>query len=443
VKLMDTAAVDVAIIGAGPYGLSLASYLRQRGVEHRIFGAPMHAWASMSPGMFLKSFGFATSLKTPQPHFTLPEYCRDRGLEDFEPIAIATYAKYGQWVQEQLVPEVEATSVTELRRQGDGFALVLATGERLAARRVVVATGLTYFERIPATYASLPNELASHTAQHGDFSRFSGMDVTVVGGGQSALQAAALLHEHGARVRMVVRRGVWFSSQYDPHRPLREKLLYPQSVVGPGRENWVMEHFPMVMHYVPEAKRVPFTRRHLGPFGAWWLRDRVEGQFSILEDAVVTAAGERDGKVALRVRQGTADTSEIVTDHVIAGTGYEVDVDRIPFVQPELAAEIARVERAPNLTRHFESSVRGLYFVGPAAAFSFGPLFRFVAGADYAVPLLARRLAWTSAALPVWRRALPVALTPLVNPAAPASPVAPAPAEVTALQAAEARASNG
>jgi hypothetical protein len=112
-------------------------------------------------------------------------------------------------------------------------------------------------------------------------------------------------------------------------------------------------------------------------------------------------------------------------------------------VQPELAAEIARVERAPNLTRHFESSVRGLYFVGPAAAFSFGPLFRFVAGADYAVPLLARRLAWTSAALPVWRRALPVALTPLVNPAAPASPVAPAPAEVTALQAAEARASNG
>jgi cation diffusion facilitator CzcD-associated flavoprotein CzcO len=436
VKLMDTAAVDVAIIGAGPYGLSLASYLRQRGVEYRIFGAPMHAWASMSPGMFLKSFGFATSLQTPQPHFTLPEYCRDRGLEDFEPIAIATYAQYGKWVQEQLVPDVEVTEVTGLRRQGDGFALALATGERLTARRVVMATGLTYFERIPATYDSLPTELASHTAQHGDFSRFSGMDVTVVGGGQSALQAAALLHEHGAEVRVVVRRGVWFSDRLDPHRSLRDKLLYPNTVVGPGRENWVLQHVPMAMHYVPEAKRVRFTRRHLGPFGAWWLRDRVEGKFPILEDALVAAASARGGRVALQVRQGAADTSEIVTDHVIAGTGYEVDVDRIPFVHPELAAEIARVERAPNLTRHFETSVRGLYFVGPAAAFSFGPLFRFVAGADYAVPLLARRLAWTSATLPVWRRALPVALAPLAPPVAPASPVAEAPAEAPALQAA-------
>jgi cation diffusion facilitator CzcD-associated flavoprotein CzcO len=411
---METAAVDVAIIGAGPYGLSLASYLRQRGVEYRIFGSPMHAWASMSPGMFLKSFGFATSLKTPQPHFTLPEYCRARGLEDFEPIEIATYARYGKWVQQQLVPDVEATSITGLRRRGDGFALTLETGERLGARRVVVAIGLTYFERIPEIYRELPTELASHTAQHGDFSPFNDMDVTVIGGGQSALQAAALLHEHGARVRMVVRRGVWFSGRLPPHRSLRDRLLYPNTVVGPGRENWVMQHVPMAMHYVPEAKRVRFTRRHLGPYGAWWLRDRVEGKFPILENVTVVAASAKGGKVALRVRQGEAGESEIITDHVIAGTGYEVDVDRIPFVHPDLAAEIQRVERAPNLSRHFESSARGLYFTGPAAAFSFGPLFRFVAGADYGVPYLARRLAWTSRALPAWRRTLPVALQPAV-----------------------------
>lgn len=432
---MKSAAVDVAIIGAGPYGLSLASYLRQRGVDYRIFGAPMHAWASMSPGMFLKSFGFATSLKTPRPHFTLPEYCRERGLEDFEPIEIATYAQYGKWVQQQLVPDVEETKVTDLRRRDDGFELRLETGETLRARRVVVATGLTYFERIPETYRLLSNDLASHTAQHGDFSRFTGMDVTVVGGGQSALQAAALLHEHGAQVRMVVRRGVWFSERLPTHRSLRDRLLYPNTVVGPGRENWVLQHVPMALHYVPEERRVHFTRRHLGPFGAWWLRDRVEGKFPILENSSVVGASARDGKVVLRVQEReAADTREVVTDHVIAGTGYEVDVDRIPFMHPDLAAEVQRVERAPNLSRHFETSVRGLYFVGPAAAFSFGSLFRFVAGADYAVPLLARRLAWTSAALPAWRRALPTALAPLAKP-----PVTAAPAEEPVLQTAAPR----
>jgi thioredoxin reductase len=429
--LMNIASVDVAIIGAGPYGLSLASYLRQRGLEYRIFGAPMHAWASMSPGMFLKSFGFATSLRTPHPHFTLPEYCRERGLEDFEPIEIATYAQYGKWVQQQLVPDVEETNVTGVQRLGDGFELTLETGERLRARRVVVAIGLTYFERIPETYSSLSNELASHTAQHGDFSRFTGMDVTVVGGGQSALQAAALLHEHGAQVRMVVRRGVWFSGRLPAHRSLRDKLLYPNTVVGPGRDNWVLQHVPMALHYLPEEKRVPYTRRHLGPYGAWWLRDRVEGKFPILENSSVVAASAKAGKVALRVQEEGAGESEIVTDHVIAGTGYEVDVDHIPFIHPDLAAEIQRMERAPNLSRHFESSVRGLYFVGPAAAFSFGPLFRFVAGADYAVPLLARRLAWTSDALPAWRRALPVALTSVVK-----VPATEAPAEEPVLQAA-------
>lgn len=435
--MMSASSIDVAIIGAGPYGLSLASYLRQRGVDYRIFGVPMHAWASMSPGMFLKSFGFATSLKTPYLHLTLPEFCRDRGLEDFEPIEIATFVKYGQWVQQQVVPWVEATNVTGLRRQGDGFELTLETGERLRARRVVMATGLTHFERIPEAYRNLPDELASHTAEHGDFSRFTGMDVTVIGSGQSALQAAALLHEHGARVRMVVRRGVWFSDRMSTHRSLRQRLLYPNTVLGPGRENWVLQHIPMALHYVPEERRVHFTRRHLGPLGAWWLRDRVEGKFPILENATIRAASARSGKVALRIQEQDTGESEIITDHVIAGTGYEVDVDRIPFVHAELAAQIQRVERAPNLSRHFESSVRGLYFIGPAAAFSFGPLFRFVAGTDYAVPLLARRLAWTSEALPVWRRALPVSLQPAPKaPVKEALAVTETPEEEPVLQAA-------
>src|SRR5215831_9779954 len=164
--------VDVAIIGAGPYGLSIASHLQQRGVEHRIFGAPMQAWRSMSAGMHLKSVGYATSIPTPQNFLTLPEYCRAHGEEDYEPIPIATFARYGTTLQEQVVPYLEQVDVVELRRERGVFHLTLASGERASARRVVVAIGLTYFERVPRPFDKLPSDLVCHTALRGDFTGF-------------------------------------------------------------------------------------------------------------------------------------------------------------------------------------------------------------------------------------------------------------------------------
>src|SRR6476620_5151779 len=153
---MIKSTVDVVIVGAGPYGLSLASHLVHRGISHRIFGVPMMAWRQMPPGMSLKSFGFATSVPTPQAHCTLPEYCRARGLEDFEPIPTSTFADYGEWFQQQLVPGLEQVRVIDVRRCRIGFDVTLETSERVEARRVIVAVGLGHFTRVPDVLSSLP-----------------------------------------------------------------------------------------------------------------------------------------------------------------------------------------------------------------------------------------------------------------------------------------------
>jgi hypothetical protein len=79
-------------------------------------------------------------------------------------------------------------------------------------------------------------------------------------------------------------------------------------------------------------------------------------------------------------------------DHLVSGTGYEPDLDVIPFLDRALARRLRRIQRSPKLNAHFESSVNGLYFVGAAAAFSFGPLLRFVAGAEFAAPTVVRHL---------------------------------------------------
>ncbi len=387
--------VDVAIIGAGPYALSLASHLRARGIEYRVFGPPMEAWRAMSPGMHLKSLGFATNIYTPNDYLTLPQFCRARGEEDFEPIPIATFAEYGVVVQKRTVPDLEEVLVESLARANGRFRLMLATGELVTARRVVVATGLTYFERIPPPFDSLPQDLVCHTSQRGDFTGFEGCDVTVIGAGQSALQAAALLHENDAEVRILAREEVHWGTRGRPdnERNILERIRVPMTVLGGGRDNWVLQHLPWLMHHLPDARRLRFVHSHLGPGGAWWLRDRVEGVIPIERSTRVVGAVPEGGKVRLTLVENGESPRDLVTEYVVVGTGYDVDVDRIAFVSPSLASQVRRLERAPALSRHFESSVHGLYFVGPSSAASFGPLFRFVAGAAYAVPTVAEHLA--------------------------------------------------
>ena len=98
---------DVAIVGPGPYGLSVAAQLRSRGVSCRVFGPPMKFSWDMPRGINLKSFAFATNLAVPESGHTFPEWCRARGLEDLEPCSMESFATYGLWIKDRFVSDVD------------------------------------------------------------------------------------------------------------------------------------------------------------------------------------------------------------------------------------------------------------------------------------------------------------------------------------------------
>jgi FAD-dependent urate hydroxylase len=391
---MTVDVIKVAIVGAGPYGLSLATHLRDSGIGFRIFGKPMQTWRDMPRGMFLKSFCFATNVYTPDAHDDFVSYSRERGLESFEPCSIADFARYGVWVQQRRVPELEETNVTSISRKGAIFEVTLADGKTCWAECVVVAAGVVHFASMPVELARLPRDMASHTSEHSEYDSLAGKDVCIVGGGQSAFEAARLLGEAGARPQLLVRAPeVSFSSKMPPHRNLWERVRRPQSALGPGLKNWVLEKFPLFMHYVPDRWRVPFVNSHLGPQGAWWLRHQIEGKVPIFKSCTIVNAAPAGGRLALRVRIDGGSEQQIVCDHAIAATGYVVDIDRLDFIDADLRRSIHRIERGPALNARFESSVPGLYFVGLASSLSFGPLFRFVAGASPTSKILVHEFA--------------------------------------------------
>lgn len=396
--------LDAAIVGAGPYGLSVAAHLNRLGTNHRVFGKPMATWRGHMPkGMLLKSDGFASSLSAPSENGQSPDahslraYCARHAIpyDDFSvPVALSTFVDYALDFQHRYVPEVDQRCVAEIRGRDRGYQLVLDDGETVEADRVIVAAGISHFDYMPEILASLPRNVVSHSSAHHEVGGFENRDVTVVGAGASAVDLAAILHESGARVRLVVRKpAIRFGAT--PHangRSVWQKIRHPQSGLGPGLRSRLACDLPQVFRYLPSSLRLEIVRRHLGPSPAWHLASRVVDKISIMPAHEITGAAMHNGLVQLTLRTAQGSAVTVETEHVIAATGYRADIDRLSFIEKSLRARIKRVGKMPALSGSFECSMPGLYFVGNGAAGSFGPLMRFVYGCEFAAPRVSRHV---------------------------------------------------
>jgi thioredoxin reductase len=384
---------DVAIVGAGPYGLSLAAHLRARGVNYRIFGEAMRFWRDMPVGVNLKSLAFATSISVPESGHSFPDWCRLHGLEDFEPCTMQSFSAYGHEIQKQFVPDLEEVLVTNVGLSGSGFEVALSSGERLHSGKVVVCTGLSGLAQIPDVLRELGPDRMRHTFDISDYTEFRNKSVAVIGAGASAIEAGALVCEAGGSSEVFVRgREAVFHGRTPRVRPLWERVKNPMTVLGAGRDNWVIQQLPLSVHMLPRERRTRFVKRYLGPASPWWIKDRVLGKVPIHARHEVVEVCNAGQRVQLKMRDGEGGLRIVEVDFVIAGTGYDANVSRLKFLDPEILDRILQIEAAPNLNINFESSVPGLHFTGPLSFMCFGPLFRFVTGAEVTARRLARRL---------------------------------------------------
>ena len=380
---------EVAVIGAGPYGLAVGAHLKAAKVDVRVFGEAMSFWRrNMPTGMKLRSPWHATHISDPSGVLTIDDYDSAGRMPRTDPVPLEEFVSYGEWFQRRAVPDLDGRKVTSVEAASRGFYLMLDDGNRVHARRVVVAMGLANQQFRPAEFSKLPTELVSHTCEHRSFQPFRRKRVAVIGRGQSACESAVLLKEAGAEVEIISRGEInWLGApsknkQKEPLWRLRD-LLTPPSAVGPFPLNWVAE-VPGIVHRFPADFRNWFNIRSLRAGAAGWLLPRFDG---VRTNPGRTIVGAEAQGVQIRLRLDNASANY---DHVLLATGYHVDISKLSILGAGLLRQVDCLDGSPRLSDGFESSIPGLHFVGSSAVRSFGPLMRFIAGSGYAARAVTR-----------------------------------------------------
>jgi pyridine nucleotide-disulfide oxidoreductase len=379
--------LDAAIIGAGPYGLSVAAHLRDRGV--RIFGEPMETWRTrMPPDMLLRSDWSETSFSAPGDQGTIDRWAAATGEPREEPIPLQKFLRYASWFRGEFVGESDAAAVASVERTPrGGFRLTTDQGAEVEARTVVVAVGAVPFAYAPPPLTEAIGEGVRFATDLQDYSAYQSRRVVVVGGGQGGLESAALAARAGAEVEIVIRSQLrWFADR-EPHKPrgpIRQRmyrLAYPVVGYGPPPLNRLVLH-PDLLAGLPDSFRRRLTARVLRAGGSPWLRPALEGAVRITEGVAVERIEPRDSVIRL----GLSDGSSRDADAIIVAAGFRFTLERLPFLSPEIRSAIELDDGWPVLDRWFRSTDKNVLFVGFAAAHRFGPIVRFIPGTRFAAP---------------------------------------------------------
>ena len=378
---VSVAGYDAVVVGAGPYGLSTAAHLLGRGLSVGVFGKPLEFWRSHMPkGMLLRSHWWATNLSDPERQYGFGRFLSGSTYGKGYPLPVEAFIDYAQWFKDRAVPHVDETYVASIERQRDHFRLTLEDGRTMQSAAVVMATGLRHYAHRPEFSHQLPATLVSHSCDHHDLSGFRGTQVVVIGGGQSALEDAALLREAGATVHVVSRRSIcWLAPDRADKRTRLQQFLAPNTGLAPGWTNWILVQVPGVFYRFSQPRKDRHYRNYTAA-AAHWLRHRIIGKVALHENHTVVALVEGHGKIDVTISNG----QRVRADHVLLATGYRPDINKLTMLHPSLRAQIHTDLGVPTLSQNFESAVPGLYFVGFMSVRAFGPAYRFVVGCQMA-----------------------------------------------------------
>ena len=372
--------VQLLVIGAGPYGLSIAALARERGIGSVVLGRPMGFWRENMPeGMFLRS-GPDWHLDGATVH-TLQAFLEEQGIRpgEADPIPIGVFLDYADWFRRAKGIEIREEFVDTLAKADGRFEATLQSGERIHADVVVAAPGIGHYANVPGWAASLPPGLAAHTCDLVRFDDLAGARVLIIGGRQSAYEWAALIREHGAaRIDIVHRHDI----------PRFERVSW----------KFVDAHVQQTLAVRGYWRNLPKSEQDAVAGQFWevgrltlepWLTPRLawDGIHRWPGTEVTEVTPRGDGELRILLSNGAG----LAVDRVVFASGYRADLAKVPYLAGVLK-DVTVSNGFPLLNEGFQTSVDGLYVTGFSATQDFGPFFGFVKSSPAAATLIVRDL---------------------------------------------------
>ena len=372
------------IIGAGPFGLSIAAHAKFLGIGHIIAGKPMEFWKNNMPkGMLLRST-CDWHLDTTNVH-TIDKFL-ETGMQncgDVEPLSLQFYLEYTGWFIHQKQLNITSLYIDQIDRAEDNsFTAKTSDGIIIHAQYVVVAVGLTHFKHFPGEITRLlPVGRYLHTCELINMELMKNKRVLIAGGRQSAFEWAALLQEAGAEKVHICHR-------------------HPSPEFKPSDWSWVnilcdkMDDGPAWFRNLSQEEKDAIGKR-LWSEGRLkiepWLKNRVLNEKIKIWPSTNIIACTRLANNELQI---TFDNNQtILVDQIVLATGYKVNINNIPFwgkgnILPALAVQ----DGFPVLDDHFQTNLPGLFITGIPASRDFGPFFGFTIAARVSARIIGKAL---------------------------------------------------
>ncbi|WP_164779583.1 NAD(P)-binding domain-containing protein [Paenibacillus kobensis] len=354
--------LDLVIVGAGPYGISLAANASAQQLSYRMFGQPMSFWKEDMPqNMYIRTPCQFVSFSDYESRYTMERFAEETDAVLDYPLPRSSFIQYASWFMKKNEVTYIPEKVKKIRGSEYCFEVELMTGETYMTRNVVIATGISDFKYIPEVLRGQFGTYVSHSSGYTSFSAFINKSVIVLGSGQSAWEAAVLLREAEVDVEIIYRRML-------PNYSVNRMDDFRLQTLG----NQFYGLSPLV------KQRIRDSEMSSAPVAAF-LQPLVEGKVRQTGNVTIEKTETSSDKIILTLSDGTRR----IADHVIAATGFMMNVNNLPMLSIQLKREIQREQgdvRYPRLNGSFETSVRGLYFAGPLTAYSHGPTFLFLLG---------------------------------------------------------------
>ena len=361
---MKNQKTNILIVGAGPYGLSLANYLAYQKKDFIIVGKSMELWREHTfDNMDLRSDVATSTIIHPENKYSFENYCAKNGhsIEDLKGmLPVTTFRHYLNWCEKSYDFKVQKDYVVKVETKNGKFTSKLKSGVKIESEKIVFATGVAHHLNIPEEIKSNAKKSGSkklkilHSYDTAGIAKLKKKNVLVIGAGQSAAESIDVLLQNSNSVD-------WHSRQ----KPIffKEPLNIPKWLFN------IIVYSAWVVRAIPPA----ISKRLLSIFSATTITPNFQPMMEKLNQL-----------------KDLPDLSRY--DIIITATGYRYDIRTMDFIGKSILSQLKLRKQMPYVNSAFETSIKGMHFIGPIIEQYFGPAMKFMIGAHYAAPKLSSRL---------------------------------------------------